>query len=280
MTVPRQQSQHPTSMRYQRVQAILEAERFFDGKLGPKTHSVDSRSAGKTYFSEEIIKITEALHAQGIDAYKAKKVDVLNMAVKVLRLRSNGAPSKAPDKAPKKTPEKPNKPPEKPKTQAALKDKAKPGKPKPTIKTPVKTGKPKKPPPAEPVPKPKPEPKLEPRAEIHVSESVIIQEPKVEPRPGVTPLLPPLPADLEEPVPIPESELPPERQPIRLPPHFDFSKYPHYSVQSTLYSLALSMLNMSEAYEKYEGFEERQKLIEKLILTYQDTCDQLVIKIQ
>lgn len=74
-----------------------------------------------------------------------------------------------------------------------------------------------------------------------------------------------------------ENELPPERQRLKLPPSFDPSKYPHYSVQSSIYSLLLSALTMSEHYEKYPGAEERQKKLDELIRDYQETCDPLKI---
>lgn len=85
---------------------------------------------------------------------------------------------------------------------------------------------------------------------------------------------PPLPPS-QPPPPVPESELPIEKQPLKLPPAFDPPKYPHYSVQSSIYSLLLSALNMSEHYEKYPGAEERQRLLDDLVRRYQDTCDPL-----
>jgi len=68
------------------------------------------------------------------------------------------------------------------------------------------------------------------------------------------------------------------KQPLKLPPAFDPSKYPHYSVQSSIYSLLLSALNMSEHYEKYRGAAERQRLLDDLVRRYQDTCDPLKIR--
>jgi hypothetical protein len=64
----------------------------------------------------------------------------------------------------------------------------------------------------------------------------------------------------------------------KLPPDFDPSKYPHYSVQSSIYSLLLSALNMSEHYEKYPDAETRQKKLDELVREYQDTCESLRIK--
>jgi len=72
--------------------------------------------------------------------------------------------------------------------------------------------------------------------------------------------------------------LPPERQPLKLPPEFDYSKYPHYSVQSSIYSLLLSALNMSEHFERFPSAEARQKKLEDIVRDYQDTCDPLKFK--
>jgi len=75
-----------------------------------------------------------------------------------------------------------------------------------------------------------------------------------------------------------ENELPPERQRLKLPRSFDPSKYPHYSVQSSICSLLLSALNMSEHYEKWPGAQKRQRLLGELVRRYQDTCDPLKIR--
>lgn len=69
----------------------------------------------------------------------------------------------------------------------------------------------------------------------------------------------------------------PQREP-RKPADLDMEKYPHYSVQSSIYSLLLSALNMSVRYEKYPGAEERQKTLDEMVLVYQNTCDALKIK--
>lgn len=85
------------------------------------------------------------------------------------------------------------------------------------------------------------------------------------------------PSPTEESI-MPESELPPESQPLTLPPDFDPTKYPHYSVQSTIYSLLLNALDLSVRYETRPGGAERQKCLEELILEYQKTCDALAMK--
>lgn len=75
---------------------------------------------------------------------------------------------------------------------------------------------------------------------------------------------------------IPPSGQSPQTRPV--PPAFDPSKYPHYSVQSSIYSLLLSALNMSEHYEKHPDAETRQKKLDDLVRDYQNTCEHLKIK--
>ena len=92
---------------------------------------------------------------------------------------------------------------------------------------------------------------------------------KAEPEPVAT-------APVEEPVRM--SELPAEKRPLILPPDFDPSNYPHYSVQSSIYSLLLTALNMSEHYERYPNVDIRRNVLENAVIVYQDTCDALKVK--
>jgi len=75
-----------------------------------------------------------------------------------------------------------------------------------------------------------------------------------------------------------DNELPPLRQPLHMPPEFDPERYPHYSVQSSIYSLLLTALNVSDHYEKYPGAEGRQRSLEELITQYVEICDALKFK--
>ena len=54
---------------------------------------------------------------------------------------------------------------------------------------------------------------------------------------------------------------------------------PHYSAQTSVFSLLLSALNMAQHYEQYPGLEHRQKLIETALKSYQATCDPLKIDV-
>ena len=71
----------------------------------------------------------------------------------------------------------------------------------------------------------------------------------------------------------------PQDQASKLPPGFDPGKYPHYSVQSSIYSLLLSALSMAEHYERYPGAEERHRQLDSLVRDYQETCEPLRISL-
>lgn len=261
-TETKPQSKLPTSMRYERVQEILESQPAIRDKLSPKAHPIETRFGEKVYFSKETVEITEALHGEGKDAHKVPLNEVLRMAARVMmRLGSpgpNNSSSATAPAGPVAAPVQSEAPKEKPKKVKA----AKPAAPEP-------------PPPPPVPPKKKPEPPPPPKKVKAVA-----------PVKPVKPVAPTEPAPAAEPAPavkaeepaMPESELPPERQPLRLPPEFDYSKYPHYSVQSSIYSLLLSALNMSEHYEKFPNSEARQKKLEDIVRDYQDTCDPLKFK--
>lgn len=274
-------------MRYERVQEILENELALRNKLGPRSVPVETRFNEKVYFSDETIKVTQALHAEGRDAHKVPKHEVLLMAAKVMRVipgngeaRPNVPPpaEAAVSVAPPAPPAPPATPPEKRKPQALVKPKAKTVlKPKikakkPEAKTPEAPARPK----AAAKPRPKPQRKIatpeqkkpQPSAPPAAKKPAKPQRPKTEAAKPTPP----------EPVaedPLPESELPPEKQPLRLPANFDPRNHPHYSVQSSIYSLLLSALAMSEAFEKFPGLDERQRDLGNLVKKYQDTCDPL-----
>lgn len=73
--------------RYQKVEAILEADRAIKAKLGPKTEIVcrPPPSNEKAYFSKPVVYITETLHASGVDAHTTSKTDVLKLALKLMQ---------------------------------------------------------------------------------------------------------------------------------------------------------------------------------------------------
>lgn len=69
--------------------------------------------------------------------------------------------------------------------------------------------------------------------------------------------------------------IPSHTKPFSLPPGFDPGTYPHYNVQSSIYSLLMSALSLAENYERLPGAEERMLLIERAIMAYQATCEPL-----
>lgn len=243
------------------------------GKLGPKTVTIEDRFAEPIMVSEEAAKVTDALHAQGKDAHKVSKLDVLIAAKNVLNLVPNGTngEAKLAVNSSSVTPSEPAKPAEarKPKQQV----KTTPPKPVKQVKTP---------PPKQVKAKPAPEPKKEAVKKPSVKQKVPQSETKAAPKAKAQPAPKSEQSTAsEKPVEedqVPECELPPEQQPLRLPPDFDYRNYPHYSVQSSIYSLLLSALNMAEHYEKFPEMEERQKAIEHAVKLYQNTCDPLKIK--
>ncbi len=262
-TLSKQQAKLPSSMRYERVQDILENEPAFRTRISPKTHMVESRFGEKMAFSKEAVDITEALHAEGKDAHKVPKTDVLHMAARVFRIiATNGeahvvtAPVAAPAPAPAKPVTKP----------VAAKPAAAPA-PAKKKKAKVK---------AVAAPKPEPKPKAAPVVAKATVKKPETKAQQLEPKPAKLTKPEPTQAVVEDQ--LPESELPPERQPLRLPRDFDPSKFPHYSVQSSIYALLLSAMGLSEHYERYPEKEARQKKLEEVMKDYLSTCNSLSLK--
>lgn len=287
-------------MRYERVQDILQSDLALKSLLGPRTQAIDSRFGEKIMFSKETVEVTNAIHAEGKDAHKVSKSDVLKIAGRILKvLPTNGEVRATPPPTASAAPAEPSpvlsKKEQKPKPKPKVSPKSKPGapsapaperqeqKPEPTGE--AHASKPKK------QAAPKPAPKTEaPKATAKPAQPVKVPKQaklkKTEPakpspvstgKPhvsvGETP-------DLEkghDAAEIPESELPPEKQPLHLPASFDPKKYPHYDVQASIYSMLLSALTLSTHYERFPGVEERQRKIELLLKDYLDTCNQIKI---
>lgn len=284
----KQQAKLPTFMRYERVQDILQNDNLLKTKLGPRSVSIDTRFGEKLMFSKEAIEVTEAIHAEGKDAHKVPKAEVLRMALRVMKvLPSNGESNKTMVPVPVATLAAPANDKTKPKARTAQAQKAATpaATPPPAVAAAPKTKKvrsaikPATKSAVKPIvnkPAAKPEPvksetvKSQPKAAKPVR---VARSGKPEPakEPATTK---PAPEQAEE---QPESELPPERQPLHLPVAFDPRKYPHYKVQVAIYSLLLSALNMSEHFEKLPGKEERQRKLELLIKEYLETCDPIKI---
>lgn len=252
----KQQSKLPTSMRYERVQDILEHDFALRSKLGPKNHEVDTRFGEKLLVSKETVEVTEAIHAEGKDAHKVPKNEILKMAAKVMKVFPQNGDVRIPSPSPVEPgtvvqvstePETDKKQKAKPaaKTKSESSAKAEPSGTKTTVvDTKAKQA------------------KKQEKTDLKTTKLSKSDSQETDDGAGAT-------AEIQR----PESELPPEKQPLRLPAEFDPTKYPHYSVQSSVYSLLLSALNLSVHFEKFPGFEERQKKLEMLIKDYQETCD-------
>lgn len=275
-------------MRYERVQDILENEKAFKNKLSARTVPVETRFNEKVYFSEQTISVTQALHANGRDAHKVPKTEVLMMAAKVFNVIPNGQgamPKAVLPAAETRTASPEDKTPATPepkkKAQAAVKPKtqqkaaSKPKKPEPEASTASKFSSkskalaPQKAEESPEEPAQKPQKENSPKAARTKAPEKKSETPKSKSN-GVPKAICATTEDS-----IPESELPPEKQPLRLPPNFDPRNHPHYSVQSSIYSLLLSALAMSEAFEKFPGAEKRQAKLSSFVKEYQDTCDPL-----
>src|SRR6267154_3362027 len=62
---------------------------------------------------------------------------------------------------------------------------------------------------------------------------------------------------------IPQKTL--EEEPIHCSIPFEPKNYPHYDVQSSLYSLLLTALTVAVHFEKIPGFQERQRKLEAVM---------------
>jgi hypothetical protein len=247
----------PNVMRYQRVQAILENEPGMRKRLGPKDCVAIAKFGEQVSVSKLTLTVTESLHEAGRDSSKIPKSEIVDIAASFL-------PEFNPDAA----------------------------RPSPVVPGPDAS------PAQAPVltcadrsilvePKPK---KLNINMEIRSSGAVILPEstdstasavkmptlkraPKATPEPEQAPVKIKMPKSRDGE--LPENELPPEKQPVRLPKNYDPSKYPHFSIQTSIYSLLLSAMSMSETHERCPGAEIRQQKLESLITDYLQTVDQI-----
>jgi hypothetical protein len=71
-------------MRYERVQRILENDLVLKKLLGPRNCPVETRLQTKVFFSEQTIRITQAIHSEGLDAHQLPKDKILLRAARAL----------------------------------------------------------------------------------------------------------------------------------------------------------------------------------------------------
>ena len=277
-------------MRYERVQEILQNDPFMKTRLGPRTQQVDTRFGEKTLFSKEVFEVTNAIHQEGKDAHKVPKIDVLRVAMRVMKILPANGEIRTMGTAPSAMPPAdadtaaPAVPPEKRKPRAKITPKTKPPvavEPPPARRKPVKpaTDTPKASKaqcqPVKMASKTETAPAENKSGKTTTKTAKSDEQSKAEkPKPAsITPTDTGAKNAEKAEDPVPESELPPEQQPLHLPVQYDPRKYPHYDVQSTLYCLLLSALNLSDHFEKFAGYEERQKDLEALVKKYLGTCD-------
>lgn len=245
-------------------------------------------------FSKEAVEVTNSIHAEGKDAQKVSKNEVLKAASRILKFVPNGEarmpihpivvapPTPAPVVAPVAQTQVVEKKSQKPKAKAkpqpeipVAPEKA----PEPVAPHHVKAIRSKKPT----VPKPElPKTKPKPVAVkvVKTAKETKSKKPEAPARSSVTPQRSNPQTAAEEPEPaheVPESELPPEKQPLHLPAAYDPKKYPHYDVQSSAYSMLLSTLTLVTHYERFPGYEDRQKKLEGVLEEYLKTCNQIKI---
>lgn len=78
-------SRPPTFMRYQRVEQVLESEPRFKAQMTSKSEAVLKPNGEKQLFAPVVIQVTEAIHAQGQDAHKAQRMDIIRVAMDFFR---------------------------------------------------------------------------------------------------------------------------------------------------------------------------------------------------
>lgn len=281
-------------MRYERVQEILSNDPALSSLLGPRNHPVPSRFGENIMFSKETVEVTNAIHSEGKDAHKVSKNEVLKAASRILKFVPNGEfraavpPATPVAMVQSPPPPTPSTPPAAEKKSQKPKSKAKPKSPE--TATPksaeavapapaTKSTKPKAPVPTKPEPvKTKPKEAIAAKA-IKVVSNTKTKKAETAERSSVAPQrsTPESSNEAEPEADLPECELPPEKQPLHLPAAYDPKKYPHYDVQSSAYSMLLSTLTLVTHYERYPGYEERQKELEAVLEKYLVTCNQIKI---
>lgn len=132
-------------MRYQRVEQVLESEPRFKAQMTSKSEVVLKPNGEKQLFAPVVIQVTEAIHAQGQDAHKAQKMDIIRVAMEFFRPGRTQAERTETPKAPAAPAERPAPRPTPPVTEAAAPVQAKRPSPakRPAAGGPVKPAEPK-----------------------------------------------------------------------------------------------------------------------------------------
>jgi hypothetical protein len=83
------QNRMPTSMRFEHVQSILEADPALKGLLGPRNCPVDGCHQNKSHFSKATIEVAQFIHAEGVDAIQVPKNKILQLAAWTLNFNGD-----------------------------------------------------------------------------------------------------------------------------------------------------------------------------------------------
>jgi hypothetical protein len=229
-----QKQNQPTYMRYNRVQHVLSQELAFRDRLTGKTEAVFKPDGTTELFSPEVIKVTQALHDSGKDAHKCHKIDVIRVAVKVFGLGGSTEPETTTGNA---------------------------SAPEPPVDQSRRNGVVHPAPQRKPVVKPKPAPKA--------------AKPKVEavapPAPPVQPPPPPPPAPIQTPAleatPKVDKEAAVKGAVEAMMTARPESTAP-FNAYISMYSLALSIVQLCDMYDNQPGAKDRMKKLEELIADF------------
>ena len=270
----------PNIMRYLRIQGILESELGIRKRMGPKDCTVTAKHGVEVCLSKLAVTVAESLHDAGRDSYKIPKHEIVDIAAGFLPDFNSALPAQqstpSPTDAPALAPTEPaprsvmlNVPvgltkDDFPVTPAGWSNTAVcPSVPSAQVVARADAGNQSQDESAKTVQKVK---RAAKQASTDITPEALVKakSAKIETKP-----VEPQKEDM------PEDEIPPEKQPLRLPKNYDPSRYPHYSVQTTMYSLLLSAMSMSETHERYPGFEVRQQKLESLLSDYHATVEPL-----
>jgi hypothetical protein len=233
-----QKQNQPTYMRYNRVHHVLSQELAFKDRLTGKTEAVFKPDGSTELFSPEVIKVTQALHDSGKDAHKCQKIDVIRVAVKVFGLGGSTEPETTTGNV--AVPEKP-------------------------VSLTPRNGVVHPAPQRKPVAKPKPAAKAaKPKVEAVA--------PPVQPAP-TAPIVVPTPAPAPAQTPAPEATQKVDKEAaVKGAVEAMMTARPEstapFNAYISMYSLALSIVQLCDMYDNQPGAKDRMKKLEELIADF------------
>jgi hypothetical protein len=257
----------PSVMRYDRVEKILNGEPAFASRMSPRNVAVCKPDGNQKFYSPEVVDVTNIIHDLGKDPHKVQKNEVIRTALKVFKIGQAPAPVAAPvngthvkpvEPSPAPTPEPvlETKKPEPEKPQKAAPRAVAKAAAKPTQPTPVATLEL----PPEPVAPPPPAP-------AHA------QAPDAPAPAAPAPAAPaPVAAAPAPAAPAPVAAAPPPQQSREealdeasklLNPERPGEDKDVSNAYISMYSLALTILQLIELYDRQPGREKRYKTLDE-----------------